>query len=231
LLNSGLCDAVLCGGVDSLCKMTVQGFAALESIASGYCNPFTTHRDGITIGEGAALFLMTRDNIAGDQHAIRLLGTGEASDAFHMSAPDPSGAGAELAIRAALAAANLSPDDIDYINLHGTGTPKNDAMESALVARIFSNNRGGTETPCSATKGLTGHTLGAAGAIEAGLCWLALSSTATCGKMPPHVADGDPDPALPLLHFCREETFPRKTTVMSNSFAFGGNNISLIIGN
>ncbi|HQQ62832.1 MAG TPA: beta-ketoacyl-[acyl-carrier-protein] synthase family protein [Pseudomonadales bacterium] len=231
LLHSGVCDAVLCGGVDSLCQMTVQGFAALDSVARTYCNPFREHRDGITIGEGAALFLMTRDNFftrpvfKKNINPVRLLGAGEASDAFHISAPDPAGAGAEFAIRAALTAADLSPADIDYINLHGTGTRKNDEMESQLVARIFGN-----DTPCSSTKGMTGHTLGAAGAIEAGLCWLALSSDTAKRKMPPHIADGVPDPALPSLRFCRHEFFHREPAiVMSNSFAFGGNNISLIL--
>lgn len=231
LLQAGVCDAVLCGGVDSLCKMTVQGFAALESVARDYCQPFAAARDGINIGEGAALFLMTRELQANNfslnkVDCVRLLGTGESSDAFHISAPDPDGAGAELAIRAALLDANLSSDDIHYLNLHGTATPKNDAMEANLAARIF-----GTALPCSSSKSITGHTLGAAGAIEAGLCWLLLSPHNAEGMLPRHVLDGAYDAALPPLHLCTgAEKFPAAhRIVMSNSFAFGGSNVSLVM--
>ncbi len=230
LLQAGVCDAVLCGGVDSLCKMTVQGFAALESVAQGFCQPFAAGRDGINIGEGAALFLMTRTapsmSTSTTASQVRLLGTGEASDGFHISAPDPEGVGAELAIRAALADAQLSAVDIHYLNLHGTATPKNDAMEAALVARVF-----GSQLPCSSSKPVTGHTLGAAGAIEAGLCWLLLSHHNADGFLPRHVSDGDYDTSLPALQLCTgSEIFPgARRIAMSNSFAFGGSNVSLIM--
>jgi len=219
LLQCGLCDAVLVGGVDSLCKLTLNGFAALESISTDLCNPMSRNRKGINIGEGAALFLMS-----GDESEIAFLGAGESSDAYHISAPHPEGAGAEAAMRAALADAGLPADEIDYLNMHATATPKNDEMESRAISRVFPDG-----IPASGTKPLTGHTLGAAGATELGLCWLALRA----GHLPPHVWDGDADPALPALRLVGTgQEFSRMADriCMSNSFAFGGNNASLLIG-
>ena len=219
LLRHGVCDAVLVGGVDSLCKLTINGFAALESISPDLCNPMSRNRKGINIGEGAALFLM-----CGDESEIAFLGAGESSDAFHISAPHPEGAGAEAAMRAALADAGLSAGDVGYLNMHATATPKNDEMESRAISRVFPEG-----ILASGTKPLTGHTLGAAGAMELGLCWLALSA----GRLPPHVWDGEADPALPALQLVgKGQEFSRTSgrTCMSNSFAFGGSNASLLIG-
>ena len=223
LLRQGLCDAVLVGGVDSLCKLTINGFAALESLSPEICNPLSVNRRGINIGEGAALFIMMRAE-DGVNDSPELLGAGESSDAHHMSAPHPEGIGAEMAMRAALNDAALSAEDVDYVNLHATATRLNDAMESAALKRVFPEG-----VVSSGTKPLTGHTLGAAGATELAFCWLALKS----GRLPPHVWDGVADPALPTLDLVGfERRFPAtgKRVCMSNSFAFGGSNVSLLIG-
>jgi 3-oxoacyl-[acyl-carrier-protein] synthase-1 len=226
LLAMGVCDAVLCGGVDTLCRLTINGFAALEALAAGRCNPFSVHRDGINIGEGAALFIMQRDRPAG--RAAALLGGGGSSDAWHMSAPDPTGAGAAQAMRAALDDAGMQPGDIGWLNLHGTATQHNDAMESKAVAAVFPDG-----VACTSTKPLTGHTLAAAGAIEVALCWAVIDETGLAGRLPPHCWDGVADPALPPLDLAapgRRLPEGRPRVVMSNSFAFGGSNASLILG-
>lgn len=222
LLALGVCDAVICGGADSLCRLTVNGFSALESVSPTRCEPFASGRNGINIGEGAALFLMTRD---GD--GIRLAGIGESADAHHISAPQPDGIGAEAAMRAALHDAGITAADINYINLHGTATPLNDAMESAAVARVF-----GCHTPCSSTKPLTGHTLGAAGATEAALCWLLLSAMNDSRLLPPQVNSQPMDPALPPIEILRAaRRLPDASAIrmLSNSFAFGGSNAVVIL--
>ena len=219
LLRHGLCDAVVVGGVDSLCKLTLNGFAALESTSAELCNPLSRNRRGINIGESAALFLMTRE-----EADYALLGAGESSDAYHMSAPHPEGLGAEAAMRAALHDAGLAASEIDYLNMHATATPKNDEMESRAIARVFPDG-----VASSGTKPLTGHTLGAAGATELALCWLALRA----GQLPPHCWDGVADPALPALSLVASgQTFARAAgrVCMSNSFAFGGSNACLLIG-
>ncbi|WHT80783.1 beta-ketoacyl-[acyl-carrier-protein] synthase family protein [Pseudomonas rhodesiae] len=216
LLDLGLCDAVICGGVDSLCKLTLNGFSALEAVSDTRCNPFSRNRDGINIGEAAVLFLMSRQPAP-----IALLGSGASCDAHHISAPEPSGKGALQAMRKALAYAKLAPEQIGYLNLHGTATQHNDAMESLAVASLFPDG-----VSCSSTKPMSGHTLGAAGALEAAFCWLSLRH----GQMPPHVWDGEADPALPALQWARVGEPLKNTRLMSNSFAFGGNNVSLIIG-
>ncbi|MCP2023858.1 UNVERIFIED_ORG: 3-oxoacyl-[acyl-carrier-protein] synthase-1 [Pseudomonas reinekei] len=226
LLDLGICDAVLCGGVDTLCKLTLNGFTALEAVSEQRCNPFSLNRNGINIGEAAVLFLMTRH--AGDSQPIALLGSGASSDAHHISAPEPTGRGALQAMRKALGRANLQPEQIAYLNLHGTATQHNDAMESLAVATLFPAG-----VPCSSSKPMTGHTLGAAGALEAAFCWLSLSADNRGHALPPHVWDGQPDPELPPLQWVTPAT--RLTSIaprylMSNSFAFGGNNVSLIIG-
>ena len=214
LLDLGLCDAAIAGGVDTLCRLTVGGFASLESTSPQRCNPLSRNRNGINIGEGAALFLLGRDKAA-----VALAGGGESSDAHHLSAPDPEGTGAEAAMRAALAEAGAKPADIGYVNLHATATRKNDELESRVMARVFPAG-----TAVSGTKPLTGHALGAAGAIEAAFCWLAL----TDGMLPPHVWDGEADPALPALRVAAKGERLSSRMVMSNSFAFGGSNASLI---
>lgn len=221
LLRTGVVDAVIAGGADSLCEFTVRGFMALESVSAERCNPFSRHRHGINIGEGAALFLMTRE-----PGPVRLAGWGETSDAHHISAPAPEGHGAIAAIVQALERAGLDAGQIDYVNLHGTATPQNDAMESRAVAAAL-----GTRVPVSSTKPLTGHTLGAAGAIEAGLCWLAMVDN-TGHRLPPHWWDGTADAALPPLAFVApgdRAAGPLKH-VLSQSFAFGGSNAVLVFG-
>jgi 3-oxoacyl-[acyl-carrier-protein] synthase-1 len=226
LLDMNLCDAVLCGGVDSLCKLTLNGFSSLEAVSSERCNPFSINRNGINIGEAAVLFLMTRE--ATGEHRIALLGAGASSDAHHISAPEPSGRGARHAMQKALDNAQLRAGDIDYLNLHGTATQHNDAMESLAVNAVFPEG-----VPCSSTKPMTGHTLGAAGALEAALCWLALSPENRDRQLPPHVWDGQADTSLPALRWVETGDSLRQDTprrLMSNSFAFGGNNVSLIIG-
>ena len=218
LLDCGICDAVICGGVDTLCQLTVNGFGALDSVSASICNPMSRNRDGINIGEAASLFIVSRE-----ASPVRLSGVGETSDAHHISAPHPEGEGARRAIETALADAGLRPDDIGYINLHGTATPQNDSMESKAVAGIFP-----TPPPCSSTKPLTGHTLGAAGALEAAFGWLTLVDQA---RMPAHWWDGEVDDRLPRLPLVGPgETLPGAPRhILSNSFAFGGNNIALIL--
>jgi 3-oxoacyl-[acyl-carrier-protein] synthase I len=220
LLRSGVADAVICGGADSLCAFTIAGFTALGAVSAARCNPFSCRRDGINIGEGAALFLATRA-----PGPVRLMGWGESADAHHMSAPDPGGAGPETAIRAALQRAALGAGEIDYVNLHGTATLQNDAMEAAVMRRVFG------EVAASSTKPLTGHALGAAGAIEAAICWLALAQNPS-HTLPPHWWDGEADPALAPLDLVapgRRAATPLRH-VLSQSFAFGGSNAALVLG-
>jgi 3-oxoacyl-[acyl-carrier-protein] synthase-1 len=221
LLQLQLCDAVVVGGVDSLCELTVQGFASLESSSGVRANPMSRNRCGINVGEGAAVFLMSRD-----EAAVRLAGAGESSDAHHISSPDPQGVGGELALRAALADAGIAPGALGYVNLHATATRKNDDMEAKLMARVFP---AGVAT--SGTKPLTGHQLGAAGATELGFAWLTLAHDGVA--LPRHLWDGAADPTLPVLDLVESERFlPRGAGtryVMSNSFAFGGSNVSLIL--
>lgn len=223
LLDANICDAVICGGVDTLCDLTLQGFSSLEATSERVCNPFSANRDGINIGEAAAVFLMTRE-----YSPIALLGGGAGSDAHHISAPDPQGLGAIAAMRKALDNAATQAEQITYLNLHGTATRHNDAMESLAVAAVFQQ-----AVACSSTKPLTGHTLGAAGALEAAFCWLALSEHNPGHLLPPHRWDGAQDTDLPKLNLIAPETTMPETSsrrMMSNSFAFGGNNISLILG-
>lgn len=222
MINMGLCDAVVSGGVDTLCAFTVAGFSALESVSAARCNPLSANRNGINIGEGAALFLMTREPAA-----VALCGWGEASDGHHMSAPDPAGSGARIAIAAALARAGIAPAQIDYINLHGTATVQNDAMESRVVADLFGNR-----VAVSSTKALTGHALGAAAALEAAFCWLAMQDVNADGQLPAHLWDGVADPALAPLNLALPGTRLGRPLnwALSNSFAFGGSNAVLVLG-
>jgi 3-oxoacyl-[acyl-carrier-protein] synthase-1 len=222
LIRAGLADAAIVGGADTLCRMTVNGFAALESLAAEPCNPFSLHRNGITIGEGGALFVLSPDPAE-----LAFAGLGEGSDAHHISAPAPDGRGALAAMDRALADADLDPAGIGYLNLHGTATPLNDSMEARAVAALF----GERMPPCGSTKAMTGHCLGAAGAVEAAFLWLTLSRPWNPeGWLPPHRWDGTPDPALPALPL----TMPGArlagdgpAAALSNSFAFGGSNCCL----
>lgn len=220
LLRAGIADAVVAGGVDALSGFTIAGFSALESVSAERCNPLSLNRNGINIGEGAALFVVSREPAA-----VRLSGWGESSDAHHMSAPEPNGRGARAAMEQALARAGIAADTIGYVNLHGTATRQNDAMESLAVAQLL-----GTDVPASSTKPLTGHTLAAAGAIEAAICWHTLAGNPS-GRLPPHGWDGVRDPALaPVRVAGPGETLGRPVRhVLSNSFAFGGSNASLIL--
>lgn len=223
LLVRDLCDAVVVGGADSLCGLTLNGFHALQLVSDEPCNPMSRHRDGLNIGEGAAFFLMTRE-----PSPVVLEGVGESSDAHSMNAPDPEGHGAEAAMQHALRDAGLDPKDLNYLNLHGTATPQNDAMESRAVDRLFD------DVPCSSTKPFTGHLLGAAGAVETGFCWLALQHhQAERGlPLPPHRWDGERDASLPTLNLVEENHYENTTgtpAVMSSSFAFGGHNCSLVL--
>jgi len=221
MIAAGFIDAAIVGGVDSLCLTTLYGFNSLELTSSHACRPFDRARDGISIGEAAAFALLERvPDSAGDvaDDAILLLGVGESSDAYHMSSPHPEGLGARRAMEAALAAAGLSPADIDYINLHGTATPSNDASETRAVGALF-----GATTPCSSTKGATGHTLGAAGGVEAAVAALALRG----GFVPAGANTRNPEPGLAYVLATRTQPVRR---VLSNSFGFGGTNCSLIVG-
>jgi 3-oxoacyl-[acyl-carrier-protein] synthase I len=218
-IETGVIDAALVGGVDSLCLTTLYGFHSLQLVSRTPCRPFDVARDGISIGEAAAFALLepAAGSAAG---SVLLLGTGESSDAYHMSSPPPDGAGARAAMQAALDDAGLTPADIDYVNFHGTGTPNNDEAEGRAVAGVL-----GTHLPGSSTKGATGHTLGAAGALEAVICALALQE----GLMPGGVNTTQVDPALPV-HYLRANRNAPLRRVISNSFGFGGTNCSLILG-
>ncbi|WP_432379716.1 beta-ketoacyl-ACP synthase [Duganella sp. P38] len=222
LIRMGLCDAVITGGADSLCSFTVAGFASLESVSREQCNPMSANRHGINIGEGAALFLMTAEAAP-----VALMGWGESSDGHHMSAPDPAGEGARLAMTQALQRAGVQPAQVDYINMHGTATPQNDAMESKVIADLF-----GCEVAVSSTKPFTGHTLGAAAAIEAAICWLAMQDDNADGMLPPHLWDGVADSALPALNLAAVGAALGRPLrhVLSSSFAFGGSNAVLLLG-
>jgi 3-oxoacyl-[acyl-carrier-protein] synthase-1 len=218
LIDAGLVDAAIVGGADSLCQMPINGFNSLESLSAERCTPFAAGRSGINIGEAAALMLLTREPAA-----VALLGVGESSDAWHMSAPHPEGAGAERAIDMALRQADLSAKQIGYINLHGTATRLNDRVEAQVVNRLF-----GAQTPCSSTKHLTGHTLGAAGAVEAALSWLLLTQPLPLPQQDFSVSPCDGELA-PIGLVCRQQLL-RQRAILSNSFAFGGNNACLLLG-
>ncbi|OKP30911.1 beta-ketoacyl-[acyl-carrier-protein] synthase family protein [Serratia fonticola] len=218
LIEAGLADIAIVGGADTLSRMPINGFNSLESLSTTLCQPFGRDRCGITIGEGAALMVLTRE-----PNPIALLGVGESSDAYHISAPHPQGAGALRAIEQALQDAGLNPEEVGYINLHGTATLLNDQIESKVVHDLF-----GESVPCSSTKHLTGHTLGAAGITEA-----ALSALILLYDLPLPAQDfsrSPADPTLPpcgLLHAAEPLMRP---VILSNSFAFGGNNASILLG-
>ena len=217
LIRLGLADAAVVAGVDTLCGSVLFGFNSLELVAQEACRPFDVARRGISIGEAAGFALLER---SGEADAPLLLGYGESSDAHHMSTPHPQGLGARLAMSDALARAGLAPGDVDYVNLHGTATIKNDEVEAALVADLFDAN-----TRASSTKGYTGHTLGAAGILEAVLTLLAMGQDLVPGTL----NSAAPDPACgPQLAFANEARAIR--IALSNSFGFGGNNCTLAFG-
>jgi 3-oxoacyl-[acyl-carrier-protein] synthase-1 len=223
-LRLELVDAVVVGGVDALCQSVLYGFASLGLVSRAPCRPFDARRDGISVGEAAGFALLERGDGKGVHHDLRLLGHGEANDAHHMSSPHPEGLGAELAVRSALQRAALAGDEIDYVNLHGTATPKNDEVEAALLARSY-----GPRTLASATKGLTGHTMGAAGMLEAAICLLALQH----GWVPAGTGLDEPDPSIAAMLGERLVRVPQASalhTAASHSFGFGGNNAVLVFG-
>lgn len=219
LIAAGLVDAAVVGGADTLCRLTLHGFGSLELLAKGPTRPCAEDRDGISIGEAAAFALLER---AGPQEsgALGLLGAGASSDGHHMSSPHPDGHGAVAAMNAALDSAGLTPGQVDYVNMHGTGTRANDAMEDRAIARIF-----GDAVPCSSTKGWTGHTLGASGALEAAVAAICVEH----GLVPGCLGVDRPDPSF-AARIAVENTATRVDRVLSNSFGFGGSNCALVIG-
>lgn len=229
MIMAGIVDAAVVGGIDIASDTTLVGFNALEAVSSGITNPFSKNRNGITIGDGAAFFVLTRENLFNSE--VKLLGWGESSDAYHMTSPDPSGAGAEKAIRRALESAELSVSDVGYINMHGTGTKFNDSMEAKAIAAIFGQGR--DSVPVSTTKAVTGHTLGAAASLELALCWAALNKKQS---LPAQIWDGQQDPELPVLNIIDKNTNlavqggKNLKACLSNSFAFGGANACLAVG-
>ena len=220
MIEAGLCDAAIVGGADTLCLTTLYGFQSLKLNAAGPCRAFDAARDGISIGEAAGFVLLEKPEANAAADDVFLLGLGESNDAHHMSSPHPQGVGARLAMERALAAGGLAPGDIDYINLHGTATRVGDAAEDQAVFGLF-----GTDTPCSSTKGHTGHTLGAAGIVEAILSVLAIRHDILPGS--PHTETIDPSFRS---RYVRVSEPARIDRVMSNSFGFGGSNCSLILG-
>ncbi len=214
-MAAGYCDAAVVGGVDSLCLTTLYGFNSLQLVSSEPCRPADVARNGISIGEAAGFALLEPG--AGE---LMLLGYGESSDAFHMSAPDPEGRGAGAAMRAALRRAGLAPHQVDYINLHGTATPANDLAEDRAVREVF-----GADVPQSSTKGWTGHALGAAGILEAAITLICIAE----GLLPRSLNTRAKDPAIEgnVLLASRRA---RVSRALSNSFGFGGSNCSLIFG-
>jgi 3-oxoacyl-[acyl-carrier-protein] synthase-1 len=219
MIDLGLIDAAVVGGVDSLCLTTLYGFNSLELLSPDICRPWDAARKGLSIGEAAAYALLEREAGASDARGW-LLGVGETSDGHHMSSPHPQGAGAAQAMREALAQAGLAPRDVNYLNLHGTATPGNDAAEDIAVVEVF-----GTDLPCSSTKGATGHTLGAAGGVEAAVCLLALAH----GFMPAGLNRSTPDATL-RCNYLDAGRDAALSVVASNSFGFGGSNACLLLG-
>ena len=224
MLAVGICDVAIVGGVDSLCHLTINGFHSLGALSDQPCNPFSQNRSGISIGEGGALFLMSRE-----PSGIEILAIGESSDAYSMTAPHPEGKGTEQAMRSALDYAKLDAKEIAYVNLHGTATNHNDAMENIAVESVF-----GKDVLCSSSKSLVGHTLGGAGALETALCWLMLDSEVNPErKALPHVWDGVCAEDITLNNFAKiGQKLPqdKRLLALSNFCAFGGSNASVILG-
>jgi len=216
LLLAGLADAVLVGGVDTLCQTTLRGFGCLQALSPSPCRPFNAQRDGTSIGEGGAFALLAREG----EGPVRLLGVGESCDAHHMSHPHPEGLGARLAMEEALARAGLPAAEVDHVNAHGTGTPANDLPEARAISAVL-----GDLVPVASTKGYTGHLLGAAGATEAVLAALSIVH----GFVPRSLGAEPVDPGVKIA-VCRATAARPVRTVLSNSFAFGGSNVSLLLG-
>jgi 3-oxoacyl-[acyl-carrier-protein] synthase I len=220
MIAAGVCDAAIVGGADSLCATTLFGFRSLEVMSEEPCRPFDADRRGISIGEAAGFALLEKPPAKADDETVLLFGVGESSDAYHMSSPHPEGIGARMAMERALAAAGMKPAAIDYINLHGTATAIGDAAEDRAVSDLF-----GTATPCSSTKGYTGHTLGASGIVEALFSALSILEGWLWGS--PHTRRVDP---AFRSHYLIEAVAASPDRVLSNSFGFGGANCSIIVG-
>jgi len=216
LIQADMIDAAIVGGIDTLCSMTLHGFKSLDALSKGECRPFCAARDGLNIGEGGALLLVERE---GDPVAL-LEGVGESSDAYHISAPHPEGLGARLAMERALEEASCAAVDVDHVNAHGTGTRLNDVSESAAIEELF-----GCEVPVVSTKSYTGHMLGAAGATEAAMAIVSLME----GWVPASLRAGPLDEKI-HVNVVQSRTEREVRRVLSNSFAFGGNNVSVVIG-
>ena len=218
MLECGLIDAAIVGGVDSLCLTTLYGFNSLELLSPELCQPFGANRKGISVAEAAGFALLTREKL-NTNHVVKVIGIGESSDAHHMSTPHPEGAGALSAMQQALEMAQLKPQQVDYVNLHGTATRSNDAAEGLAVASLF-----GASVPCSSTKGHTGHALGAAGIVEAALSMLAMKNGIIPGGVNTEILDSDLRVNYQLTNLNREPKI-----ILSNSFGFGGSNCSLLL--
>ena len=226
LIKDGLTDVVLAGGVEPLCRMTYTAFNSLRAVDPEYCKPFDKNRAGLTLGEGSAFMIMEsleRAQARGAKILAEFLGYGLSADAHHMTAPDPDGRGAALAINAALKDAGLAPDRIDYINAHGTATPANDPAETKAIKAVFGDLA--YKIPVSSTKSMIGHTLGAAGSLEAAAVVLALSRS----FIPPTVNHVEPDPVCDLDYVPQKVRFQPINIALSNSLAFGGNNTAVIL--
>ncbi len=218
-LDSGLCDAVIVGGADEISKFPLAGFRALEVLSDKRSNPFSKYPTGINISEAAALFILKK-NEAG----IKVMGIGETSDAYHASTPNPDGEEAANAMLQALHDAGMKPEEVDYINLHGTGTVANDTMEANAIYKVF-----GDRTPVSATKPLTGHCLGASASIETAICYALLRNNS--GFLPPHIYDGEYNPNITKINLVSKGTRVNTVNnVMCNAFGFGGTNAVIILG-
>lgn len=215
-IDAGLMDAAVVGGVDSLCLSTLHGFDSLQLLSTNICRPFDIARNGISVGEAAGFVLLDRSPAS-----VYFAGGGESSDAWHMSTPHPEGQGAQSAMVAALAAAQLEPSDMGYVNAHGTATPANDRSEAAALISVFGQHG----VPVSSTKGITGHALGAAGIVEA----IVTAQALVHQVLPPAANLVVPDPLL-ALNLVLEATPASFRYAMSNNFGFGGSNCSLIFG-
>jgi 3-oxoacyl-[acyl-carrier-protein] synthase-1 len=223
LIEAGIADAAIVGGVDSLCRLTINGFHALSALSPDRCNPFSRNRNGTMIGEGAAVFLMDRHDAE-----IALLGTGSSIDSFSMTAPEPNGMGLQSAIHMALSDAHIRHRDVVYVQLHGTGTKQNDVAESKAIEGVF-----GRTVPCGSSKAQIGHTLGAAGAMAVAHCWLAARRSNATRLLPPHVWDGQAEDGLlaeSLVPLGGSFSANVRRVFLANAVAFGGSNVAVIIG-
>ena len=229
LIRAGICDAVIAGGVDIASDTVLMGFDSLEAVSAELTNPFSANRHGITLGEAGAFFVLSKDSL--DDEKVVLLGYGESADAYHMTSPEPSGNGAKRAMTKALEMAGIKSEEVDYLNTHGTGTKFNDSMEAKAIDEVFGEHK----VPSSTIKPITGHTLGAAGALEAAVCWECVVKNKNEGKvkLPVQVWDEVKDPEMPSINIISKNNNKNTGKVkicMSNSFAFGGANSSLVIG-